>query len=68
MFLEMLDTIKSTNDKRWINFAVVKSISCSSSNSAVSGMVRGQSFCVKLKARTKGWVAHYVRLTSLLGW
>jgi hypothetical protein len=36
-------------------------------NSAVSGMVRGQGFCVKLKAHAKAWVAHYVRLTSLLG-
>jgi hypothetical protein len=37
------------------------------SNSAVSGVLRGQSFYVKLKAYIKGWVAQYVRLTCLLG-
>jgi hypothetical protein len=37
------------------------------SNPAVSGVLRGQSFYVKLKAHIKGWVAQYVRLTGLLG-
>jgi hypothetical protein len=48
-------------------FVIVLSTLLLLPNSAVSGVLRGQSFYVKLKAHIKGWVAQYVRLTCLLG-